>query len=62
MPVTANKIGEPEDLSQVLRHVAAGKYPKTRAEMANNRKTREFLEIGLEILREDHLDHPGPNA
>jgi hypothetical protein len=60
MVVTANETDEPEDLSGILRHVAAGKYPKTRAEMANNRKTREFLEIGLDILREDHLDHCGP--
>ena len=35
--------------------------PRTRAKIANSPETRAFLEIGLLLLRDDLLDHRGPD-
>ncbi|WP_448628522.1 hypothetical protein [Geodermatophilus sp. URMC 64] len=50
-----------DDLSQVLRNVAADARPATREKIANSPETRAFLEVGLLLLRDDLLDHRGPD-
>lgn len=49
------------DLSEVLRHIGAGRLAGTRRKLANSWETRAFLEIGLELLREDLLEYSGPD-
>lgn len=49
-----------EDLSGVLHHVALAARADTRVRIANSVETRRFLELGLELLREDLLQHAGP--
>jgi hypothetical protein len=50
-----------EDLSLVLSNVAADARPATREKIANSAETRAFLEVGLMLLRDDLLDHRGPD-
>lgn len=50
-----------DDLSSVLSNVAADARPTTRNKIANSQETRAFLEIGLLLLRDDLLDHRGPD-
>lgn len=50
-----------DDLSSILSNVAADARPATRHKIANSRETRAFLEIGLQLLRDDLLDHRGPD-
>ncbi|WP_433502078.1 hypothetical protein ACQP04_19955 [Pseudonocardia halophobica] len=50
-----------EDLSTILSNVAADARPTTRTKIANSPETRAFLEIGLHLLRDDLLDHRGPD-
>jgi hypothetical protein len=52
---------EPEDLSSVLENIGWGKLAATRARLANTPATRDFLEIGLSLLRDDLLGHTGPD-
>jgi hypothetical protein len=62
MPVTASSPAtEQEDLSSVLDNIGWGKLATTRAKLANTLATREFLEIGLGLLRDDLLRHTGPD-
>jgi hypothetical protein len=49
-----------EDLSGVLHHIALAARADTRTRIANSQETRQFLELGLELLREDLLQHAGP--
>jgi hypothetical protein len=41
--------------------VAADARPATRTRIANSPETRAFLDIGLLLLRDDLLDHRGPD-
>lgn len=50
-----------DNLSSVLANVAADARPATREKIANSHETRAFLEIGLLLLRDDLLDHRGPD-
>jgi hypothetical protein len=50
-----------DNLSSVLANVAADARTSTREKIANSPETREFLEIGLLLLRDDLLDHRGPD-
>src|ERR1700754_4795801 len=50
-----------DNLSAVLANVAADARTSTRERIANSPETREFLEIGLLLLRDDLLDHRGPD-
>jgi hypothetical protein len=50
-----------DDLSTILSNVAADARPATRQKIANSPETRAFLEIGLQLLRDDLLDHRGPD-
>jgi hypothetical protein len=50
-----------DDLASVLSNVAADARPGTRVKIANSPETRAFLEIGLLLLRDDLLDHRGPD-
>lgn len=50
-----------DDLASVLSNVAADARPATRDKIANSPETRAFLEIGLLLLRDDLLDHRGPD-
>jgi hypothetical protein len=50
-----------DDLASVLSNVAADARPATRVKIANSPETRAFLEIGLLLLRDDLLDHRGPD-
>jgi hypothetical protein len=50
-----------DDLSSVLSNIAADARPATRNKIANSQETRAFLEIGLLLLRDDLLDHRGPD-
>ncbi|WP_250035277.1 hypothetical protein [Paractinoplanes maris] len=50
-----------DNLTAVLVNVAADARPATRDKIANSPETREFLEIGLMLLRDDLLDHRGPD-
>src|SRR4051812_12884650 len=50
-----------DDLSLVLSNVAADARPATREKIANSPETRAFLEVGLLLLRDDLLDHRGPD-
>lgn len=65
MPVTAGLTSvdgdEDEDLAPVLHHIAMDAKRATRTKIVNSRETRELLEIGLELLRADLLDHCGPD-
>lgn len=54
--------GEDEDLSSTLRYIGGrDMLAKTRAELANSKETREFLELGIALLRADLLEHTGPD-
>jgi hypothetical protein len=65
MPVTAGRPvageSEPEDLAPVLTNIGWGMLAATRAKLANSTGTREFLDIGLNLLQDDLLRHTGPN-
>jgi hypothetical protein len=50
-----------DDLSSVLSNVAADARTATRHKIANSAETRAFLEVGLLLLRDDLLEHPGPD-
>jgi hypothetical protein len=50
-----------DDLTLVLSNVAADARPTTREKIANSAETRAFLEVGLLLLRDDLLDHRGPD-
>lgn len=50
-----------DDLASVLSNVAMDARPATRLKIANSAETRAFLEIGLLLLRDDLLDHRGPD-
>jgi hypothetical protein len=58
MPVDSRPL---DDLAPVLTNVAADARPGTRAKIANSPETRAFLELGLHLLRDDLLDHRGPD-
>jgi hypothetical protein len=49
-----------DDLSEVLHHIALAAGGATRTRIANSAETRQFLELGLRLLREDLLQHAGP--
>ncbi len=62
MPVTAGVPSpEDDDLEPVLRDIVHGRPRLTRAKAANSPETREFLEIGLQLLRDDLIAHTGPD-
>ncbi len=50
------------DLAVLLEHVGIDRRPGARAEMARSPDTRAFLEIGVELLVDDLLQHSGPAA
>jgi hypothetical protein len=50
-----------DNLASVLSNVAADARPATRIRIADSAETRAFLEIGLLLLRDDLLDHRGPD-
>ncbi len=50
-----------DDLGPVLRDIGTGMMARTRAKLANSPETRAFLEIGLDLLREDLIQHTGPD-
>jgi hypothetical protein len=50
-----------DDLSSVLANVAPDARPTTRMRIANSSETRAFLDVGLLLLRDDLLDHRGPD-
>jgi hypothetical protein len=50
-----------EDLSPILSNIGLDKLAATRAKLANTPETRDFLEIGLRLLRDDLLEHTGPD-
>jgi hypothetical protein len=50
-----------DDLALVLREIGFGRLASTRANLANSAETRQFLELGLQLLREDLLEHTGPD-
>jgi len=50
-----------DDLVSVLSNVAVDARPATREKIANSPETRAFLEVGLMLLRDDLLDHRGPD-
>lgn len=52
---------ELDDLAPVLEYIGRDKRLATRAKLANNPDTRDFLELGLDLMREDLLEHTGPN-
>jgi hypothetical protein len=53
--------GDREDLSSILGNIGWGRLAETRAKLANTAETRDLLEIGLLLLREDLLGHTGPD-
>ncbi|MET0417866.1 MAG: hypothetical protein ABW022_17800 [Actinoplanes sp.] len=53
-------VGE-DNLSAILVNVAADARPATRVKIANSAETRAFLDIGLLLLRDDLLNHRGPD-
>jgi hypothetical protein len=62
VPITASCLddsAEPDELSGVLQHVALDKLTVNRPRIANHPDTREFLEIGLQLLREDLIGYSG---
>lgn len=63
MPVTAGKLLQPgeENLAPVLSNIGWGMLAATRAKLANSSETRDFLEIGQQLLQEDLLRHTGPD-
>lgn len=62
MPVTAGSPdSDGEDLSLILSNIGYGRLATTRARLANTAATRDFLEIGLQLLQEDLLRHTGPD-
>ncbi|MDX3190506.1 hypothetical protein PV458_19025 [Streptomyces sp. MN03-5084-2B] len=62
MPVTAEATSpQNDDLEPVLREIVNGRPRQTRAKAANSPETREFLEIGLQLLRDDLIEHTGPD-
>ena len=50
-----------DDLAPTLRYIGMNMLAKTRAKLANSTETREFLEIGLALLKADLLEHTGPD-
>lgn len=50
-----------DDLGSVLSNVAPDARPTTRQKITNSPETRAFLEVGLLLLRDDLLDHRGPD-
>ena len=48
-----------EDLTSTLRYIGMNMLAKTRAKLANSPETREFLDMGLALLRTDLLEHTG---
>jgi hypothetical protein len=63
MPVNAGmpEPGPDEDLVPTLSYIGMGMLAKTRTRLANSPETREFLELGLALLRTDLIDHTGPD-
>ncbi|WP_037305758.1 hypothetical protein [Amycolatopsis orientalis] len=62
MPVTAgSRTPRDDDLSAVLRDIAVGRKRDTRLRLANMAETRAFLNVGLELLREDLIDSAEPD-
>lgn len=62
MPITASDphpVEGSDDLAVVLRHVALDKLAVNRPRIANHPDTREFLEAGLQLLREDFIGFEG---
>jgi hypothetical protein len=54
-------VNDQDDLSSLLANVALDARPATREKIANSVETRAFLEVGLLLLRDDLLDHRGPD-
>ncbi|SDC56322.1 hypothetical protein SAMN05660690_1919 [Geodermatophilus telluris] len=50
-----------DDLATVLSNVASDARPATRVKIANSPETRAFLDVGLQLLCDDLLDHRGPD-
>lgn len=48
-----------EDLSSVLGNVRRNRLQRTRAEWANDWRTRNFCRLGLQILYDHHIVSPG---
>jgi hypothetical protein len=61
MPITASDPDQSgsDDLTDVLRHVALDKLSVNRPRVANHPDTRAFLEVGLQLLREDFIGYEG---
>jgi hypothetical protein len=54
-------MNDEDDLPSVLVNVALDARPVTRERIANSPETRAFLDVGLLLLRDDLLDHRGPD-
>jgi hypothetical protein len=59
--MTEGLVQAEEDLAVLLEHVGSDRRPAARAEMARSADTRAFLEIGVELLVGDLLQHAGPD-
>ena len=56
--MTVGLVQAEEDLAALLEHVGSDRRPAARAEMAHSADTRAFLEIDVELLVGDLLQHP----
>lgn len=63
MPVTAgaHSADADEDLSATLHHIGKDKLLPARLKLANSPPTRAFLELGIELLKTDLVEHTGPD-
>jgi hypothetical protein len=62
VPVTAGSPApQDDDLSGVLCDIGHGMMASTKARLANSAETRQFLELGLNLLRKNLLGHTGPD-
>lgn len=62
MPITASDLHPIEgsdDLTGVLQNVALDRLAVNRPRIANHPDTREFLEAGLQLLRDDFIGYQG---
>jgi hypothetical protein len=59
--MTEGLVQAEEDLAVLLEHVGSDRRPAARAEMARSADIRAFLEIGVELLVGDLLQHAGPD-
>ena len=63
MPVTAgaHSADADEDLSATLHHIGKDELSPARLKLANSPPTRAFLELGIELLKTDLVEHTGPD-